>query len=97
MEHLPINWVNGLKLTANHFFGNYHSVMESLYRSTEERLTDYNYGLGKSFDNSNENVEFAINGESLDTLSVRLKMCNAITRSGLPVLFYEEIMCRRPH
>lgn len=89
MEHLPINWVNGLKLTANHFFGNYHSVMESLYRSTEERLTDYNYGLGKSFDNSNENVEFAINGESLDTLSVRLKMCNAITRSGLPVLFYE--------
>lgn len=89
MEHLPINWVNGLKLTADHFFGNYHSVMESLYRSTEERLTDYNYGLGKPFENSNENVEFAISGESLDTLSVRLKKCNAITRSGLPVLFYE--------
>jgi len=89
IEYLPINWVNGLKLTAHHFFGNYYSVMESLYRSTEDHLTDYNYGIGKAFDNSNDNIEFDINGESLDTLSVRLKKCNGLTRGGLPVIYYE--------
>lgn len=91
IEHLPINWVNGLKLTASHFFGNYYSIMENLYKSTEGWLTDYNYGIGRTFGDFNESIEFEIYGESLETLSVRLKTCNALTRSGLPILFYESL------
>lgn len=30
-----------------------------------------------------------ISGGSLDTLSVRLKKCNGLTRGGLPIIFYE--------
>lgn len=26
IEHLPINWVNGVKLTKDHFFGNYYAL-----------------------------------------------------------------------
>ena len=28
IEHLPINWVNGVKLTKDHFFGNYYNMIE---------------------------------------------------------------------
>lgn len=28
IEHLPINWVNGVKLTKDHFFGNYYNMTE---------------------------------------------------------------------
>lgn len=73
IEHLPINWVNGVKLTKDHFFGNYYNMIESLYGSIENQLTNYNYGLGKALDDSNDNVEFDISGESLDALCVRLK------------------------
>lgn len=89
IEHLPINWVNGVKLTKDHFFGNYYNMIESLYGSIEGQLTDYNYGIGRAFDNSNDNVEFDITGESLDTLCVRLKKCNGLTRGGIPIIFYE--------
>ena len=44
IEHLPINWVNGVKLTKDHFFGNYYNMIESLYGSIENQLTNYNYG-----------------------------------------------------
>ena len=83
IEHLPINWVNGVKLTKDHFFGNYYNMIESLYGSIESQLNDYNYGIGKALDDSNDNVEFDISGDSLDTLSVRLKKCNGLTRGGL--------------
>lgn len=89
IEHLPVNWVNGVKLTKDHFFGNYYNMIESLYGSIERQLTDYNYGIGRAFDNSNDNVEFDITGESLDTLCVRLKKCNGLTRGGIPIIFYE--------
>lgn len=89
IEHLPINWVNGVKLTKDHFFGNYYNMIESLYGSIENQLTNYNYGLGKALDDSNDNVEFDISGESLDTLCVRLKKCNGLTRGGLPIIFHE--------
>lgn len=89
IEHLPINWVNGIKLKQDHFFGYYYNLTESINRCTEDRLTDYNYGIGNSSDGSNDNIEFDINGESLSTLSVRLKKCYALTRGGLPIIFYE--------
>lgn len=38
IEHLPINWVNGVKLTKDHFFGNYYNMIESLYGSIESQL-----------------------------------------------------------
>lgn len=91
IEHLPINWVNGLKLTAGHFLGNYYNTMDTIYKSTEGWLTDYNYGLGRTFGDSNDSIEFEINGESLETLSVRLKSCNALTRNGLPIIYYENL------
>lgn len=100
IEHLPINWVNGVKLTKDHFFGNYYNMIESLYGSIENQLTNYNYGLGKALDDSNDNVEFDISGESLDTLCVRLKKCNGLQEAvfqSSSMKGYMEITYLRQH
>lgn len=89
IEHLPINWADGLKLRAEHLVENYFSILESNYRTVSQSLTNYNYGLGDALENSGESIEIEISGMTVDTLSVHLKSCNALTRSGIPILFYD--------
>ena len=40
IEHLPINWVNGLKLTNRHFYESYYNMIETARQTREEFLTD---------------------------------------------------------
>ena len=47
LTYLPVNWVNGLKLTSKHFFANQYSQTEALNREAGRSLTSYNYGLGE--------------------------------------------------
>lgn len=89
IEHKPINWVNGLKLTSEHFFTQYHCHTENVQRALGFMLTAFNYGLGEPIDGMGESVELEITGESVSSLSLRLKCCNAITRSGIPIIYYE--------
>ena len=87
--YLPVNWVNGLKLTSQHLFANQHSQTEALNREAGRNLNSYNYGLGEAFEGIGSNLEIEISGDTLSTLCVRLKSCNAITKGGLPVIYYD--------
>lgn len=39
LTYLPVNWVNGLKLTSQHFFANQYSQTEALNREAGRSLT----------------------------------------------------------
>lgn len=39
LTYLPVNWVNGLKLTSKHFFANQYSQTEALNREAGRSLT----------------------------------------------------------
>ena len=45
LTYLPVNWVNGLKLTSKHFFANQYSQTEALNREAGRSLTTYNLAL----------------------------------------------------
>src|SRR3712207_686849 len=89
ITHLPVNWVNGLKLTSRHFFANQYSQTEALNREAGRGLTGYSYGLGEVLEGIDNNLEIEISGDTISTLRVHLKSCNAITRGGLPIIYYE--------
>lgn len=89
LTYLPVNWVNGLKLTSQHFFANQYSQTEALNREAERNLTSYNYGLGENIDGIGDNLEIEISGDTMSTLCVRLKCCNAITKGGFPIVYYD--------
>ncbi|MDY6207106.1 MAG: hypothetical protein SPI30_10275 [Prevotella sp.] len=87
IEHLPINWVNGLKLTNRHFFETYYNMVETMRMNREENLTDYNYGFGESMDNSPDSIKIEVKGDSVETFNVCLKSCNAVTREGYHIVY----------
>ncbi len=88
-KYLPINWVNGLKLTSDHFFASQNAVTETINREAGRVLTSYDYGLGEDIEGVGSNLEFDISGDTLSSVCVRLKCCNAITRGGLPIIYHE--------
>ena len=87
LTYLPVNWVNGLKLTSQHFFANQYCQTEALNREAGRSLTSYNYGLGEVLEGIGDNLEIEISGDTMSTLCVRLKSCNAITKGGLPIVY----------
>lgn len=89
ISYLPVNWVNGLKLTSQHFFANQYSQTEALNREAGRCLTSYNYGLGEELEGVGNNLEIEISGDTLSTLCVRLKSCNAITKGGIPIVYHD--------
>lgn len=87
--YLPINWAHGLKVTSQHFFASHYSQTESLNREAGRNLTSYNYGLGEELEGIGSNLEIDVSGDTMSNLCVRLKSCNAITKGGLPIIYYE--------
>ena len=83
IEHLPVNWVNGLKLNNGHFFETYYNMVDTVRQNREEGLTSHSYGFGENLMGTKNPIEWEIKGDSFETFSIRLKSCNAVTRSGL--------------
>ena len=91
IEYLPINWVNGLKLNNGHFFETYYNMMETVRLNREEGLTSYNYGFGERLEHASSPIELETKGDTIDTLSIHLKSCNAITRGGFSIIYNQRI------
>lgn len=91
IEHLPINWVNGLKLNNGHFFETYYNMVDTVRQNREECLTSHSYGFGENLTDTKNPIEWEIKGDSIETFSIRLKSCNAVTRSGLSIIYDQSL------
>ena len=89
IEHKPVNWVNGLKLSSKHFFDQYFSHTEATNRMLGILMTKYSYGLGEPFEGQSEAIELEVVSETISSITLKLKCCNAVTKDGLPILYYE--------
>ena len=77
-KHLPVNWIDGMKISRKHF--------EQTGFYTEERgrdiaalgLTDYNFGILPDEASLDVSVFF----DSAQTINIELKSCNAVTPNG---------------
>ena len=87
IDHLPVNWVNGLKLNNSHFFETYYNMVDTVRLDCEERLTGYNYGFGEGLTGTAVPVEIETKGDTVDTFCVLLKSCNAVTRNGFHIIY----------
>ena len=91
IEHLHINWVNGLKLNNGHFFETYYNMVDTVRQNREECLTSHSYGFGENLTDTKNPIEWEIKGDSIETFSIRLKSCNAVTRSGLSIIYDQSL------
>lgn len=91
IEHLPVNWTNGIKLNKEHFFKNYFNTIEIIKESASVQLNSTNYGILGKINGKIEAIELEVDQNSDDLLSVRLNSCNAITRNGFTIFYNKDL------
>ncbi len=79
IEHLPINWKNGMDFSEQHLNSQYLAIADSIRDAIALNLTSYNYGiLGGDVQRSfSDTFRDKINNEK-----VEVTYCRAITQNG---------------
>ncbi len=80
-NHLAVNWIDGMKISKNHFIQSDNYFQDSIRLSRNIFLNDYNFGL---LDNEQDpsNTFNLLFDYSNGTAEIILKSCHAITRGG---------------
>ncbi|PHO00291.1 hypothetical protein CSC82_29635 [Rhodobacteraceae bacterium 4F10] len=90
MNYLPINWTDGVKISAEHFFENYNNTIETIKDYNSVSLKNYEYGLiegGADFDN----LQLDVLSDGDNSLVIKLKSCNAITEKGYRIMYHRDL------
>lgn len=87
INHLPLNWPNGLKLTGQHFVETHQHLVESLQHVRNETLNSFNYGVSMPLMSHPTSVSFDITGSSIENTVITLRYCNAISYSGCNISY----------
>lgn len=90
INHLPVNWTDGAKINSEHFFNTYKNTIETIKDYNSVTLKNYEYGLLESSPNF-ENLELDILTDGENSLTVKLKSCNAITQKGYRVIYHSDL------
>ncbi len=77
IKHLPVNWVDGMKVSKTHFMQEQDAYMDSVRDVTALGLSDFNFGLLADTINKSESLNIEINQERIE-----LFLCRAVTRAG---------------
>lgn len=77
MNHLPVNWVDGMKISKQQFLDLENSLLDSVRDANALALTDYNFGLLPAPEPGRDSLSIDVNSEW-----VELKYCRAVTRAG---------------
>ncbi len=78
LNHLPVNWIDGMKISRKHFEETGQYIEEQLRDIAAQQLTDYNFGILPS-DRSLNMTAFC---DFSQQISIELNSCKAITPDG---------------
>src|SRR6202035_566729 len=78
LTHLPVNWIDGMKISRKHFEETEYFIHEQVRDGAAKQLTDFNFGIfpaEKSFD-------LSVSCDFSQQINIELKTCKAITPNG---------------
>lgn len=90
-QYLPVNWVDGMKMSKDHFFAERNAFLQTLSGSTGAHINAVNYGLLPPV--AEEHIPFNIH-VSLDNqemVTVKLISCRAVTPGGHLIVAGESV------
>jgi hypothetical protein len=90
-NHLPVNWVDGMKINKNHFLAQEDSVSERICDALEAGLNHLNYGLLPPAANQETPVRIVLYADNQRSVRVKVFECNAITPGGGRIKISESI------
>ncbi|GLU56978.1 hypothetical protein [Dyadobacter frigoris] len=80
-QHLAVNWVDGMKISRQHFVETDHYHTEQVRQMQAAMLTPHNYGLLVEKDGS-ESLQIQILGDASQQIRIKVSNCFAITPDG---------------
>src|ERR1700733_8442480 len=92
LKYYNVNWVDGMKLTRNHFLDQENAFVERMRDSLGIYLTSYNYGLLSPEPGSTNSLQHTADVDRATFLRVKVTQCRAITPSGARI----EILANHP-
>ncbi len=90
VKHLPVNWIDGMKVSKDNFIDTDKHVHDSLRDVASLPLTNYNFGLLPSPKGSRTIFDLNIIQNTANTITVKLNYCNAITPGGCRIAILVE-------
>lgn len=92
LNYLPVNWVDGMKISKQHFLDMENYLLDQVRDSNSLTLNDFNFGLLPAPESGRESISLDISSER-----VELYYCRAVTRAGtrIEIIDLEESNLRR--
>ncbi len=82
VTYLPVHWVNGMKISKDHFIQQEHAYYDQLRDLASIPLNQYNFGLLPATPEAPKSLDIRLVAQPDRTIHARLLECRAITRGG---------------
>lgn len=82
LKYRPVNWVDGMKLSSNHFIATDQFNQDFVRDASSVFITNFNYGLLPPFAGQQVSHDIEITEKASNHIEVRVRHCNAITAEG---------------
>ncbi len=86
VRHFPVNWVDGMKISKDHFIDQERAVQCQLHDVASLHLSPIRYGLLPSADGLNENFDVRISADGQRLVRVTVLTIDAVTRGGARIV-----------
>ncbi|MBC6112732.1 hypothetical protein ACFOG5_24185 [Pedobacter fastidiosus] len=82
LKYKSINWVNGMKLSSDHFTLSDLYLQDFVRNAVSLNINNYNYGFLPPFAGYKSSHDIEILEKATNHIEVRVKYCNAVTPEG---------------
>lgn len=82
LKHFPVNWVDGMKISKNHFIAQDKAFENALFDIASLGLSPVKFGILPPSSAGEETYNVKIATDNQNTLRVSVLACQAITQSG---------------
>ena len=89
--HYAINWVDGVKITKDHFVENHNNFTETIRDYATSTIKTFNYGLLEPKEGMLSSLDLEVQTHTEERLVLKLESCNVITSKGAKIEFSSEM------
>lgn len=82
IKHLPINWINGMKISKDHLLGLENALTDQIRDNQAQLLRLDNYGLLSPQPGRSQSLDFIADTRLIGDVKIVLNVCRAVTRAG---------------
>jgi len=90
MQYLPVNWIDGMKISKDHFIETENAVIDRIRDNQAQLLRLDNYGLLLPEPGKNQSLEYVVNAQQINDVRITLHTCRAVTRAGVRIEILKE-------